>query len=301
MQSLAELVSQKHAAAEQLLTKSDGVIGVGLGARRGEPCLRVYVERKLPLSSLPREEVVPSGIGALRTDVVEIGRLAAGPAIAPRTRQRVRPVRPGCSVGYAQPMAGTVGAIVRDRQGELHLLSCNHVLADENTLAEGAPIFQPALLDEGRRDRDQVAQLSRYVRLEPRAVNRVDGALARALNRYNVDGSILPHARLMRLPPAQADVGMRVHKSGRSTGHTRGCVIDTAVDLKIFYRSGIYRFADQILIEGSSFSQPGDSGSLILEEESHRPVGLLFAGSPTHTVANPISEVLAALDVELVS
>jgi hypothetical protein len=196
-------------------------------------------------------------------------------------------------------MAGTLGAIVRDRSGELHLLSCNHVLADENALAEGAPIFQPALLDEGRRDRDQVATLSKVVKLELRGINRVDGALAKPLNRYNVDGSILPHARLMRLPPGRAEIGARVAKSGRSTGHTRGLVIDTEVDLKIFYRAGVLRFADQILIEGA-FSQPGDSGSLILDEE-HRPLGLLFAGSPTHTVANPIDAVLKALDVELVA
>jgi hypothetical protein len=195
-------------------------------------------------------------------------------------------------------MAGTIGAVVRDRAGELHLLSCNHVLAGENALPEGAPIFQPALLDDGRSD-DQVAALSRFVRLGE--VNRVDGALARAHNRYNVDGSILPHARLLRLPHAGARTGQHVHKSGRSTGHTRGVVLDASVDLKVFYRSGILRFDEQMLIEGAGFSQPGDSGALIVEEETHRPVGLLFAGSPTHTVANAIGEVLAALDVELVA
>ena len=132
-------------------------------------------------------------------------------------------------------------------------------------------------------------------------MNRVDAALARSLNRYNVDGSVLPHARLLRLPAGRAEPGQRVHKSGRSTGHTRGEVIDVSVDLKIFYRSGILRFEEQMLIEGADFSRPGDSGALIVEEESHRPVGLLFAGSPSHTVANPIAEVLAALEVEIVA
>jgi hypothetical protein len=297
-----ELVAAKHAAADALLQRT-ALAGVGVGTRllrglsTGEPCVRLYVEHKRPLVELPEEAVLPTAIGGFRTDVVETGRFSVAPSgIKPRTRQRVRPVRPGVSVGYGQPMAGTIGAVVRDRQGDLHLLSCNHVLADENALAEGAPIFQPALLDEGRRE-DEVAQLSRYVRLQPK--NKVDAALARAHNRYNVDGSILPHARLMRLPHATAQPGSAVHKSGRSTGHTHGRVLDTAVDLKVFYRSGILRFEEQILVEGANFSRPGDSGALILDAE-HRPVALLFAGSPSHTVANPIGEVLAALDVELV-
>jgi len=301
---LAELVAAKHAAAAELLARSEALAGVGVGTRlregrpTGEACVRLYVEHKRPAAELATGAILPSSIGGFRTDVVETGRFTAGPGRAARTRQRVRPVRPGCSVGHGQPMAGTIGAVVRDRAGELHILSCNHVLADENALAQGAAIYQPALLDEGRLDRDQVASLSRFVPLGPH--NRVDVALARADNRYNLDGSILPHARLMRLPPGRARAGQRVHKSGRSTGHTRGLVIDASVDLKIFYRSGVLRFEEQLLIEGAGFSLPGDSGALIVEEESHRPVGLLFAGSPSHTVANPIGEVLAALDVELV-
>jgi hypothetical protein len=313
MEPLAELIAVKHAAAARLLERSDGVVGVGVGPRlvagrsTGEPAVRVYVEHKRPLAELAAEAILPSALGAFRVDVVETGRLSAAPAVqwsgaVPRTRQRVRPVRPGCSAGVGQPMAGTVGAVARDRRGDLHLISCNHVFADEGALAEGAPIFQPALLDEGRRDRDQVASLSRVVALQRGAANRVDCAAARLANRYNADGSVLPHARLLRLPPGRAQLDAEVQKSGRSTGHTRGVVIDVAADLKVFYRSGVLRFAEQILIEGRGgpFSRPGDSGALVLDL-IYRPVGLLFAGSPSHTVANPIDEVMAALQMELVS
>ena len=40
-----------------------------------------------------------------------------------------------------------------------------------------------------------------------------------------------------------------------------------------------------------------DSGSLILDRRTNTAVGLLFAGSATHTLANPIQSVLDALDV----
>jgi hypothetical protein len=69
------------------------------------------------------------------------------------------------------------------------------------------------------------------------------------------------------------------------------------------------RFDGQIEIQaedGSEFSLGGDSGSLIVSEGDRIPVGLLFAGSDQGgpdggpvTYANPIVEVLAALDVEV--
>jgi hypothetical protein len=47
-------------------------------------------------------------------------------------------------------------------------------------------------------------------------------------------------------------------------------------------------------------SQGGDSGSAVLDAE-RRVVGLLFAGSESTTVLNPIQFVLDALQVELVT
>jgi hypothetical protein len=61
-------------------------------------------------------------------------------------------------------------------------------------------------------------------------------------------------------------------------------------------------FEDQIVIigaNGAAFSDAGDSGSLILDRESQMAVGLLFAGSPSHTLANHIDDVLQALGVTL--
>jgi hypothetical protein len=51
-----------------------------------------------------------------------------------------------------------------------------------------------------------------------------------------------------------------------------------------------------VLINSSSFSAGGDSGSLIVTNNSNKnPVALLFAGSSTTTIANPIKEVLSKL------
>jgi len=45
-------------------------------------------------------------------------------------------------------------------------------------------------------------------------------------------------------------------------------------------------------VAGGSFSAPGDSGSLIVTQDTADPVALLFAGSDQDTVSNPVSQVL---------
>ena len=62
----------------------------------------------------------------------------------------------------------------------------------------------------------------------------------------------------------------------------------------------------QIIITPGTFSAGGDSGSLIVEDakgknasDRNKPVGLLFAGSPFFTVANPIGSVLERFGVTI--
>ena len=104
---------------------------------------------------------------------------------------------------------------------------------------------------------------------------------------------------------------MTVLKTGRTTRHTRGLV--RAVNVNNFLVDvgvGVARFDNQIVIETAAppqpFGRPGDSGSLIVDDEG-RPVALLFAGSASGgagnvgiTGANPISSVTAQLGVTLV-
>lgn len=52
-------------------------------------------------------------------------------------------------------------------------------------------------------------------------------------------------------------------------------------------------FTNQVDIAGGSFSAPGDSGSLIVTQNTADPVALLFAGSDMDSVGNPVSDVLS--------
>src|SRR5262249_49153795 len=59
-------------------------------------------------------------------------------------------------------------------------------------------------------------------------------------------------------------------------------------------------YFNQVAVNGSAFSAAGDSGSLIVTQAAAQPVALLFAGSSTTTIANPISDVTSAFGVTVV-
>lgn len=67
---------------------------------------------------------------------------------------------------------------------------------------------------------------------------------------------------------------------------------------------GTAMFTNQIVVgnRGSKFLAAGDSGSLMVEDVTSNPhaVGLLFAGSSSVAIANPIDDVLAYFGVSMV-
>jgi hypothetical protein len=325
------LLAAKAAAVEQFLgtgkaftgltalavsTKPEhNVVGVGVGWKvtkgkvTSRPCVRFYVERKVAEGSMPRAFLLPRAIRGMPTDVVETGRFVA--LATPIAQARLRPAKGGCSVGFRFTgsqagfvMAGTFGGLVTDPSGKRYILSNNHVLANENALPLGSPIFQPGLLDHGNPSTDQIARLSRFVKIRRSpAANEVDAAVAELLSPALAVRTILPKVGALSGPsPIAAAVGMAVHKHGRTTGYRRGRVTDVAADVNVGYDFGTARFVDQIIVVGDAglpFSGSGDSGSLIVDRKTGRATGLLFAGSTSHTIANHIARVVTALGVTL--
>jgi hypothetical protein len=288
--------------------------GIGIGEKlvdgqhSGITAVKFLVRAKYHETHMSEKHLLPKAISGLPTDIEEVGLFRCfGAPPTPNPRTRIRPAQPGCSVGFADPtgkfvMAGTFGALAKDSDGT-YILSNNHVLADEGQLALGSPIFQPGLLDGGNSNIDQIAQLTKFVPLKPNVSNQVDCAIAAVLNPGNVSNAILQIG-----PPqgtADAQIDMTVQKFGRTTGYSAGQVTSTDTDVIVQYETGNFTFGGQIIVVGLGgrpFSAAGDSGSLIVERSSNATnaaVGLLFAGSPTHTIANHIRDVLQALNVTL--
>lgn len=199
--------------------------------------------------------------------------------------------------------SGTLGALVKDTQNIQYILSNNHVLGLAGAASAGDDISQPGLIDNGC----QVSTVVANFTVAPALNTNVDAAIAQ-LRPGLMDGTgfiedIGTISSVVKAPT----VGLSVAKSGRTTGFTTGSIssINTTVSVRYSKSCGsnngpVFTFTNQVVINSSTFSAGGDSGSLIVTNNScHQPVALLFAGSNTSTIGNPISLVLTRLSASL--
>jgi len=189
------------------------------------------------------------------------------------------------------------------------ILSNNHVLANCSSNAGGAEkaykgdsILQPGKYDGGKDPADRIAKLERWIKINVFAANEVDCAVAIPLSENDVSPEILEIGRVKGVIEAQ--LGMKVQKSGRTTGLTKGEITDVNATIRVQYPGGyIVTFKDQILtgpiLQGGDSGSwaVGDAGAPVLDAEG-KLVGLGFAGSDQVAVFNKISKVLELLKVD---
>ncbi len=279
------------------------VVGIGLGKKkvRGmvtqDVAVKFYVKEKLHPLLVRDGEVIPDEIEGVPTDIEQSGEFSVWRPIPPIYHRKVRPAMGGLSIGHYAITAGTLGCLVKRGQDTL-ILSNNHVLANENRGVEGDPILQPGRFDGGNEDKDVLARLDSFVKVQDAETNTVDAALAMPFDARDVTPEILNIGRIRGT--RNADLEEKVMKSGRTTRVTNGVVEDVSATLRVGYSMGSFLFTDQMIIRGDkgSFSAGGDSGALIVDYQGSA-VGLLFAGSPFFTVANKIENVQSALSVKV--
>jgi hypothetical protein len=240
---------------------------------------------------------------------------------ADHTARQPRPIQLGVSGGNAGDLAngfccsGTLGALVTDGTRQF-ILSNTHVFAGDAVLggngkiaAVGDDIDQAGLIDNQCQANaaDMVADLSDWA---PFGQFNIDAALAETrAGQVSADGSILEIGPIAS-NTAAAFVGQDVKKSGRTTGLTRSSISSLNATVTVGYtdecagNSFNITYTGQILIgnRGSRFLNSGDSGSLMVEDVASAPraVGLLYAGSSSIAVANPIDDVLSHFNVTMV-
>jgi hypothetical protein len=213
----------------------------------------------------------------------------------------------GVSSGHPDITAGTIGARVTDGT-RVFALSNNHVFAASNGGRAGDNLLQPGVADGGRNPDDAIGTLYDFEPIQfcvgmACPSNRLDAAVA--LTTPDDIGTETPEDGYgsPRPDPFEAMLGMRVQKYGRTTGQTEGRVTGINATIDVNYRTGVARFVGQVVVSGDGFSAGGDSGSLIVSKgllsADRRPVGLLFAGSATTTLANPIDLVLDRFGVRV--
>ena len=306
-------VLKKH--RHKLLKKSNVVaVGIGYkikgGKKTSELSIVCSVTKKVHTSLLKKKDIIPKEIDRCSTDVIETGSFRA---LKKRT-DRWRPAPGGVSIGHEEITAGTLGCLVR-RGLEVYILSNNHVLANSNNANIGDQILQPGKYDGGQLTQDMIARLADFV---PIHFITPEGCIGKAVKLFRirqtenlVDAAIAKPETERGLPVKDEilDIGvpkglnfnagleLPIQKSGRTTELTKGKIEQIAVTVQVNYGNGkIAVFNDQIMAGG--MSSGGDSGSVVLDN-SKNLVGLLFAGSATSTVINPIKHVFDLLNLTL--
>jgi len=337
MAELQEISEIQQKRRVKLLKKANVIgLGIGYKETAGkstkELSLMVLVRDKPELKALSKKDVVPKTIDGVQTDVLKVGKVVAYDT----SRERHRPAIPGVSIGHFAVHAGTFGVVVRDAQtNELLILSNNHILANGNNAQLGDPILQPAPADGGKLEQDEFAHLYRfiklkYVRAEPakdseekciianiianvlnaiafglgsgtrltpvkiRPVNYADAALAKPLQDNDISTEIMHIGQVTGT--ADAFAGMPVKKSGRTTGLTNGIVKAVNGEIEIAFAGERKAIFQNQIITGD-MTEPGDSGSLLLDQQN-RAVGLLCGGSQFVSVYNPIAIIIQNLNVK---
>lgn len=311
------------------------VLGTAIGnsADEQELALVVYVDRDGPSVADVVRAFPPRLLGtAVRIELTEKfsiwagrpgggGGGGGGAGIDFKGKQEP-PISLGTSGGWRYDLAngyccgGTLGSLV-SIGGVLHILSNYHVLEADifsggnSRIADtGDPVIQPGLIDVGctAGNSQNVATLLKKSALPN---FNVDAAVAQIIpGQVRTDGNILGIGTLSSQTIAPS-LNLAVKKSGRTTGLTRSKISGLNATISVSYENECAggsaftkTFTGQIVIanRGSKFLAGGDSGSLMVEDVAANPraVGLLFAGSSTSAIANPIGEVLSFLGATMV-
>jgi hypothetical protein len=308
------------------------VLGTAVGLDgSGKTTLAVYVDRDAPRAAqvvrgLP-EQVRGVAVEVRLTDKFRAlrkrhkkGRGGGPVGISHKTAQTL-PIQLGTSGGSGEDKVGrfccggTLGALVQIG-GVQYVLSNWHVLEEDlvpgknyTVASTGDAVVQPGL-DDVNCDPGAASIVATLEKRDSLPASNVDCAIGKVN-----PGMVQPDGAILEIGPISSQtlpavVGQAVKKSGRTTGLTRSYISGLNATINIAYdnecggsRAFVKTFTGQIIVAGgTTFLDDGDSGSLLVEnvETNPRAIGLLYAGSTTDSIANPIDEVLSFLGATMV-
>jgi len=313
----------------------DDVIGTAVGLDpAGNPALVVYADEAGPNAG-NIHAAMPAAINGIPVvvEVTEKFRAFAGkpgpagpPASVNHKAKQTPPIQLGTSGGWSYDLAngyccgGTLGSLIQvtDSQGNVtqYIMSNYHVFESDIVpggngivATDGDPVIQPGLIDVSCNNAN--AQVAGTLhRLQSLPGNNVDVSIAQAApGQVRTDGAILEIGALSA-QTVTPFLKQNVKKSGRTTGLTSSTISGLNATVSVTYDNECAggaaftkTFTGQIIIlnRSSKFLNSGDSGSLMVENVSAHPraVGLLYAGSSSTAVANPIQEVLNFVGAKL--
>ena len=283
----------------------------------GRPAIMILVTTQQAFDKAPRTlDGVP--VKVVLTDKI----VAMKTTGVSHTAKQIPPIQLGTSGGWRYDLAngyccgGTLGALI-NVGSQQRILSNYHVFeadivsgGNSRVATTGDYIIQPGLIDVNC-SATSAQNVATLVKTSSLPNSNVDASSATVISgMVSSTGAILEIGTLSASTVA-ATVNQLVKKSGRTTGLTRSYVSGLNATVSITYENECAggtaftkTFTGQILVANSrsKFLAGGDSGSLLVQDITTNPkaVGLLFAGSTSIAVANPIGQVLSFFGATMV-
>ena len=322
-----EVMAVQEAMTPDLMSMPD-VLGTAVGQdENGELTILVYVnlEGKNPAASarnIPRSLRGESITVEFTDPFRALAKGKPGGSGVSHTAKQEPPIQLGTSGGWRYDLAngyccgGTLGSLV-NINGAQYILSNHHVFESDivsggnsRVATDGDPVIQPGLIDVAC-NAANAQNVATLVKSSSLPGSNVDASIAQV-----VEDMVSPVGAILEIGTISADtvgasLNQPVKKSGRTTKLTRSKITGLNATVSVAYDNECAggaaftkTFTVQIIIgnRASKFIAGGDSGSLMVEDITTNPrsVGLLFAGSSTLAVANPIGEVLSFFGAALV-
>ncbi|MBI4721357.1 MAG: hypothetical protein HY770_09100 [Chitinivibrionia bacterium] len=283
---------------------------------QGQPAILIMVLTE------KAKKAAPAMIEGIPTQVVITDRIVAMKTTVSHTAKQTPPIQLGTSGGWRYDLAngyccgGTLGSLIQVGSqkrilSNYHVFEADIVAGGNNRVAQtGDYVIQPGLIDVGC-NAANAQNVATLVVTHSLPNNNVDCSSATIISgMVRTDGAILEVGTLSATTIA-ASVGQAVKKSGRTTGLTRSTVYALNGTVSVSYENECAgslaftkTFTGQIIVNNraSKFLAGGDSGSLMVQDITTNPkaVGLLFAGSSSYAIANPIGQVLSFLGATMV-
>jgi len=320
-------VQDRHTAE---LMENPDVVGTATGLTDdGRPAILVLTKS----ISLKKGMAIPQTIEGIpvKVEVVGIIRPMKGKPDKPpkpgdgevdHKAKQDAPIQLGTSGGWSYDLAngyccgGTLGSLIQSGNKK-YILSNYHVL--EADIVNGGngrsaqtddPVIQPALIDIGC-NASNAQVVATLVVSSSLPGSNVDASTAEIITGMVDESGAILEVGTLSSATVGASIRQRVKKSGRTTGLTRSSVSGLNATISVTYDNECAggtaftkTFTGQIVIKnrGSKFLAGGDSGSLMVEDVDTDPraIGLLYAGSSTTAIANPIDEVLSFFGATMV-
>ena len=303
------------------LMKIPGVTHVSVGLKEkgnnatDEFSIRVYVKEKKDKSLLTAKETIPAEINGIKTDVNQVSKSRM---LVDNTQYI--PIKGGIQIRIGNSF-GTLGCLAKDTSNNIVMVTCAHV---GGFPAAGQNIFQP---DFGATPAPTNVI---GVTTANQATNPSVDCAAHTVNVTTLTTNTMNNLSIAMTKVGAAVAGARVYKVGRTTGLTRGKIIDANAATSVdgypggTPPNGTINFTGAMKIQALfkytecccctcydtdtifRFSDQGDSGSVVIMSDG-TGVGLLFADnegpggpdSPHETYACSLTAVQTALHVTI--